>query len=285
MIEKDQLRTNLDLLIANGILWVLLGLILLDFSAPLRIPFAILSLLFIPGYVALTALYSRSQELSVLERIAFSIAFSMALVIFSGLVLNFTPWGIRTVPVALANLGLTGALSVAAYRRRQHRVPPAGFDGLFRLPPLASAWRALPMMDRLVYGFLVLSVVVLIGAVGYKLSQRPPGSAFTEFYVLGQEGLLRDYPPRLIVGEPTELQVGIGNRERQEIEYTVRAVLEDATVGQLQGIRLVPGEEWLGPLQVVAQEPAEAQRLDLLLIRDGDTEPLHRLHLWVDVLP
>ncbi|RLM60002.1 DUF1616 domain-containing protein, partial [Halorubrum sp. Atlit-26R] len=58
-----------------------------------------------------------------IERVALSFGLSIAVVPLIGLVLNFTPWGIRLVPVVTAVAGFTlGCVAVAA--RRRWALPP-----------------------------------------------------------------------------------------------------------------------------------------------------------------
>jgi hypothetical protein len=83
-----------------------------------RIVFGSLFVLFLPGYSLIEALYPREDELSPLERLALSIGLSLALVPLVGLVLNYTPWGIRLNPIMAALSTLTLALLlVASYRK------------------------------------------------------------------------------------------------------------------------------------------------------------------------
>jgi len=86
-------------------------------AAP-RIVFGSLFTLFLPGYSLVEALYPRGDELSPLERLALSIGLSLALVPLLGLLLNYTPWGIRLDPTLAALSTLTlGLLLIASYRR------------------------------------------------------------------------------------------------------------------------------------------------------------------------
>lgn len=76
--------------------------------------------LFLPGYALIEALYPK-RELDELTRFALSIGLSLALVPLTGLVLNYTPWGIRLLPVAISIAGLTVIfLCTALYRRHQY---------------------------------------------------------------------------------------------------------------------------------------------------------------------
>ena len=76
--------------------------------------------LFIPGYALIEALYPK-RELDELTRFALSIGLSLALVPLTGLVLNYTPWGIRLLPVIVSIAGLTATfLCAALYRKHQY---------------------------------------------------------------------------------------------------------------------------------------------------------------------
>jgi len=86
--------------------------------AVLRMVFGSLFTLFLPGYSLIEALYPRGDELNPLERLALSLGLSLALVPLVGLLLNYTPWGIRLDPVMAALSMLTLALLlVSAYRK------------------------------------------------------------------------------------------------------------------------------------------------------------------------
>jgi uncharacterized membrane protein len=52
-----------------------------------------------------------------IERLALSVGLSLALVPIVGLVLNYTPWGIRLAPIILSLLVLTVAFAASALVR------------------------------------------------------------------------------------------------------------------------------------------------------------------------
>jgi hypothetical protein len=81
-----------------------------------RYVFGSVFVLFLSGYSLIKVLFS-SKELDNIERFALSIGLSLALVPIVGLLLNYTPWGIRTTPVTLSLLGLTLVFSSAAVVR------------------------------------------------------------------------------------------------------------------------------------------------------------------------
>jgi len=83
----------------------------------LRYVFGSVLVLFLPGYALIEALYPK-RELDELTRFALSIGLSLALVPLTGLALNYTPWGIRLLPVVVSLAGLTVALLVVALARK-----------------------------------------------------------------------------------------------------------------------------------------------------------------------
>ena len=83
----------------------------------LRYVFGAALILFLPGYSLIEALYPKG-ELDNLIRFALSIGLSLAIVPLTGLVLNYTPFGIRLIPVAFSIAGITVALLVLALTRK-----------------------------------------------------------------------------------------------------------------------------------------------------------------------
>ena len=72
--------------------------------------------LWLPGYTFIKALFPE-KELDSIERVALSIGMSLALVPIVGLLLNYTPWGIRLTPIVLSLLALTIVFATAAIIR------------------------------------------------------------------------------------------------------------------------------------------------------------------------
>jgi len=83
----------------------------------LRWVLGLLFLLFLPGYVAIQAIFP-SAELYGFDRLALSVAVSIVLDMFSGLALNYTPWRIRLTPILLLLGTLTICLAILALTRQ-----------------------------------------------------------------------------------------------------------------------------------------------------------------------
>jgi hypothetical protein len=74
--------------------------------------------LFLPGFMLISALYARGGELDGLEKVALSIGLSLAVVPLIGLMLNYTPWGIRLEPIMISMAFFAEAMAVVCVVRR-----------------------------------------------------------------------------------------------------------------------------------------------------------------------
>lgn len=110
-------------------LWMLVSVVALTtlsiYLLPQRPPYiylryaaGALSVLYLPGAAFIEALYPGKEDLEPLERLALSIGLSLALVPLVGLVLNYTPWGIRLNPVYAFLSLLTLTLAVLSVCRK-----------------------------------------------------------------------------------------------------------------------------------------------------------------------
>ena len=84
-------------------------------------------ILYLPGHSLIEALYPKKEDLEQLERLALSIGLSLALVPLVGLILNYTPWGIRLEPILISLAILTLTLVFTAVWRKMRnmkKIPP-----------------------------------------------------------------------------------------------------------------------------------------------------------------
>ena len=87
--------------------------------------------LFLPGYVTVQALFSGRRELDDIERFALSVGLSLAITPLMGLLLNYTPWGIRLDPIVLSLSIFTLDMAIIGTIRRYGlttRKPMAGIE-------------------------------------------------------------------------------------------------------------------------------------------------------------
>jgi len=87
-------------------------------ATPARIVLGLPLLLFLPGYSLVCVLFPKKEEMDRIERFALSIGLSIAVVVIIGLVLNYTPWGIRVGPILLVISCFTLILTAITAIRR-----------------------------------------------------------------------------------------------------------------------------------------------------------------------
>jgi hypothetical protein len=83
--------------------------------------FAAVFALWFPGYTLMKILFPHvshaENQIGVIERACLSIGLSLAIVPVVGLLLNYTPWGIRLTPIVLSLVALTLTLATIAIIR------------------------------------------------------------------------------------------------------------------------------------------------------------------------
>jgi len=182
-----------------------------------------------------TTVPSHSREgIDGIERVALSFGLSIAIVPLIGLVLNFTPWGIRLVPIA-ASVSLFTLVSVAVAARRRHDLAP---EDRFSVPyqtwietGRSELFDPESRTDAVLNVVLIISILLAISSVGYAVAVPPQGEQFSEFYLLTEDAdgeLVADgYPEELARGESAEMIVGIENNEYEPTNYTVVVQLQE----------------------------------------------------------
>lgn len=90
----------------------------------IRYVLGLIFVLWLPGYTLVKALFPAEpqikgsrKDLDVIERVALSMGLSLALVPMVGLLLNYTPWGIRLTPIVLSLLAMVLIFATAALIR------------------------------------------------------------------------------------------------------------------------------------------------------------------------
>jgi uncharacterized membrane protein len=296
-------------------------------ETPVRVVFSLPFVLFVPGYAVIAALFPEAREpqsetgeqtrvtvdrnrgIKRIERVALSFGVSIAIVPPVGLVLNFTQWGIRLVPVLVSVSAFTLlATAVAAERRRalprdeRFRVPYRAWIAAGRSGLLEPETRT----DAILNVVLVLSLLLAIGSVGFAIAVPKTGEAFTEFYILTEnetgELVAADYPSEFTQGDSEEIVTGVVNQEHQPETYQVvvelhrveRAnnstrILEREELSQFATGELAHNETWIRRHNVSPTMTGERLRLTYMLYRgDVPAEPTpenayRELHLWVNV--
>ena len=259
----------------------LLGGILLAPNNPTRVVLGLPFVLFFPGYVLIAALYTRRSDLDGVERVALSLGLSLAVVPLIGLVLNYTPWGIRVTPILVSLALFIAMCSAAAVRQRMRHSAAERFAGDIR--PLLQAARSLPWISL----SLAAGVIGMLLFAGFRfgvLGGSRVGETFTEFYILGPGGKAEGYPRRLMVGEPSQVIVGVINHEGHAARYRVEVQAGVDRLASEVPFALGDGEKREDRVDIILRWPAKEVKVEFALFMEGAKGPYRTLHLWVDVL-
>lgn len=213
-----------ELLPLNLVVLALVAAIILSPSSILRIILGLPFLLFFPGYTLIVALFPKKQSLGGIERIALSFGLSIAVVPLIGLILNYTPWGIRLYPILISLTVFILAMSGVAWYRRRSLTESERFKVSFEIG--SPFWRGQSVVDRVLSVVLVLAIVGAIGTLGYVIATPKVGERFTEFYILGLQGKAEAYPTNLKLGEKGKVILSIVNHEQEEMNYQVKVIVD-----------------------------------------------------------
>ncbi len=274
----------LDLIIIIALSLLVVPLALLA-SGPLRIALGVLFVLFFPGYTLIAALFPRRDTLDSVERLALSVGLSIAIVPLVGLVLNYTPWGIRLEPIVLSLLGFILVMSAVALWRRRNLPPEERFEVNLKgnFSQITLGWGNERSWDKLLSVLLVVAIVGAIGTIVYVIQSPKVGETFTEFYILGLEGKAEGYPNEVTLGNEGEVIVGIVNREHEPASYSVVIAVNEDSLTEVGPIYLDHEAKWEQEISFTPVMAGADQKVEFLLYKENDAEPYHRLHLWVDV--
>lgn len=212
------------------ILWslFLIPFVLYDLNDVLRIVLGLPTILFIPGYVLVFSLFptkNTKKGIDVIERIALSFGLSLAVVPLIGLGLNYTPWGIRLIPLLTTLIFFILTVgSIALYRWYLTES-----DERFIIKLNLSFPKEETRLDQALTIILVISILIAVVALVYVIITPKTGERFTEFYLLGPEGIADNYPREFTINEQAMVIVGIVNHEYKQMNYTVELWLVNQT--------------------------------------------------------
>lgn len=196
----------------------------------------VIVVLFMPGYAISRAAFP-TQTVGFWERVMLSLGLSIAVAAFSGLVLTWTPFGLR-VTTWLAALGMVtlAATLFALWRREGAEEAPSPSLTPSPAPPHEGEGRgqgeAIPVRVPLLIGLAMLIAVGAI-AVAYVgvINEVQPG--YTELWLL----------PDAATGAHA-VRVGIKNMELSPVRYHLVVELANQKVADWSPIELQPGQSW-----------------------------------------
>ncbi|MCW3982397.1 MAG: DUF1616 domain-containing protein [Candidatus Bathyarchaeota archaeon] len=277
------IKTIQDLLLIDALSVAFLLTVTLVPDSSIRTVLGLPFILFFPGYVLVGALFPAKAQLDLTMRMVLSACLSIAIAPLIGLCLNYSPFGITLVPLVVSLFCFTGLLSMAAFLRRKN-LPleqTAYFKHNFALPK----WGVMTQTDKIFSIAIIVALVSIVGFASFLAVNPKIGERFTEFYVLGPNGTLSDYPVNLTLGQTGTVILGLNNHEYQNETYTITVQLENQTQTKIENIHVPDNTNWTQPYTFKAEKTGNAMKLEFLLYKENILEPYRILHLYLTVKP
>jgi uncharacterized membrane protein len=276
--SASRIKIKHELAIILGLSFILILTIYVWPEPVTRITVGLLYSFFFPGYTLLAFLFPKGDDLGSTERTLLSFGISIVVVSLIGLLLNYTPWGIRLESILIAVTSFILFCSGVAYFRRSRLSVEDRFVIRFEFD--VSHWQSMERLDRFLSVMLALSIVAAIGALIYAIAKPKIGERFTEFYILGPSGIAGEYPEEIIVNEPIILIFGVVNHEHSDAQYRIE-MIGGGDTKQIESLWLGHEEIWEQPYALTLTEPGENRKITFLLYKGDEQEPYRSLHLWI----
>ncbi|MDF1558462.1 MAG: DUF1616 domain-containing protein [ANME-2 cluster archaeon] len=271
---------DLYLVLLTDILAILFILIPPFNETPLRIPLALVLLLFLPGYVFIAAMFP-GRDISGIERFTLSVGLSIAITVFDGFAISVTVWRFRptSIVVSLTLIILLFLIITYFMRKRLPQelrfVPDARpfIESLKTKEKMTDIEKAL--MIAMVGSIIIASGMLIYAKLTFEEEQ------FTALYILGPGGKAEGYQTNLSFGEPTFTMVGIENYEHAPVNYTMQVVLGGVVLTDKE-IRLDHNEKWVENVTYFPDVMGQKIKLEFLLFKEGTAGTYRSVHLWVN---
>jgi len=271
---------DLYLVLVTNLLAILFILIPPFNETFLRIPLALVLLLFLPGYVFIAAMFPK-RDISGIERFTMSVGLSIAITVFDGFAISLTVWRFRptSIVVSLTLIILFFVIITFIMRKRlpleQRFVPDAR--------PFIESLKTKEKMTDIEKALIIAMVGSIIIASGMLIYAKLnfEDEKFTALYILGPDGKAEGYQTNLSFSEPATTTVGVENYEYAPVNYTLQVVL-DGTVLTKKEIQLDHKEKWEENVTYIPDIMGQNIKLEFLLFKDEGIESYRSVHLWVN---
>ncbi len=284
-------QKSIDIFVAIGITFI--GVLLAFIVTPNIIALRLLTLpliFLLPGYALTSALFP-GRDFGFVERILFSLGLSLLIVILGGLILNSTPFGLRTSSWAIFLGVITlGACAVALARRSRKPINPGvgatedlseetratgkgsvfgGRGGILGGRPQEYAPTTFRQGLLLGLAALIVCGAVVMSIIGAE-QQSFPG--FTQLWILPASG----------ANAKNSVLVGVKNMEKTTMQYRLTVQENGKVVKQWSAIDLQQGQNWQMTLVIPQAQQSSRIMVEALLYRSGiSSTAYHHVVLWL----
>lgn len=248
----------------------------------LRIVFGLMMVLFWPGYCLQACLFPQRGELEVWERVVLSFGLSTGVAAVIAPLLDRSPWGLHLWPVVIAYVAFILMCSgIRAYGPKW--APETEHHGATVKFNVLSSWRHLDASLRKTYVAQAVAVLSGAGVLFANTILLHPGEKYTEFYILGVDGLAQDFIREVELGQRAEVRCVIANHEGTTAVYWIEVRQQGNLIGGRGQFVLQDGEVVEAALRFVPVKKGEKLKFEFLLMREDVERPYRSLVLWMDV--
>jgi len=92
------------------------------------------------------------------------------------------------------------------------------------------------VLRRLMILVLGILLIAAISAIIFFILVPAEVEHYTEFYILGKDGVAAGYPELIHVGEPETVIIGVHNKEYRDVDYLMEIFVLNQTTGQNESI-------------------------------------------------
>ncbi len=281
-MAERRLKYYIDLIAVTILIGLCILFVLVEpfNTTPLRIPFSLIILLFLPGYALIAAMFPKMGEISGIERFTLSIGLSIAITVFDGFAISVTPYLFRPMPliltlsaITLFLLLLTVVTRALTTKDKRYFVDYQGF-----IESLRADDEKMSDIERMLFIALIGSIIIASSMLIYaKLTFEE--EEFSALYILGPDGKAEGYQKDLYIGEPETIAVGVENYEHATTDYTLQVKLGTGVL-ETRKITLAHKEKWLEDVVFVPDRIGDRLKLEFVLYKDE--RPYRSVHLWVN---
>jgi len=217
--------------------------------------------LLLPGYALICALFPK-ETLGVAERFIFSLGLSLSIVIISGLLLNLTPFGLRSLSWAVCLGSVTVIASIIALIRRQ---------GQFNASWVWSGHFGFTFRQGLL---LSLALIVVGGAIAISIigAEQQPYPGFTQLWIL----------PASHASAESVVHLGVKNHESTSMMYRLVVDINGNPIKVWPAIDVNQNDTWQTTLVLPQTAQGSNAKVEALLYReDAPTKVYRDVFLWL----
>lgn len=278
-VEREYFWSSYGDMVLILALAVITGVFIFILPLPLmRLIFGLPFVFFAPGYALLAALYGNNDWLSHEERFWASFGLSVVATSLLGLIVGFAIGNDLRLAYSVLLIWVAGLTAIAVVRRQKMK-SPASLPGyallnlglLTKLKP-QSRWQFAELI-------VFLLVVLAVGRLLWVSSQAEP--RFTEFYLLGEDGAMGNYPENIGIDDPVSLIVGVISHEKGTTPYALYYNVnggEDILVEQFE---LNRAERRESEVALSLPEEAGQYKITFSLHMNDDPKPYHTNYVWL----